>query len=159
MVRSKTYGNRYTLVDNEDYGWLRQWKWRLSSDGYAVRSQRIRGEKTLLIYMHRLVNKTPKGKLTDHKNGNRLDNRKDNLRACGHTQNMWNNNSKVKAKSGVRGVLWDEARKKWHVTLRKKGQLLHFGSYRTIQEAKRARREAELTVLGEYAPRQTKRVQ
>lgn len=57
------------VVDDDDYVWLSHWKWRLSINGYAVRSS----GNGKAIFMHREVNKTPIGFETDHVNRNKLD--------------------------------------------------------------------------------------
>lgn len=63
-------------VDNEDYDLVESYgKWYLSDTGYAVRRY-----KNSTLRMHRLIAKTPKGLQTDHRNNNRLDNRRCNLR-------------------------------------------------------------------------------
>ena len=81
----------YTIIDDEDYSWLSQWKWYLSGSGYAVRH--VSCEKGYhSVYMHRLIlNLTSPNVLqTDHINGDRLDNRRCNLRAVTRSQNAQN---------------------------------------------------------------------
>jgi hypothetical protein len=53
-------------------------------------------------YLHRLVMCAPKGTEVDHINGNKLDNRKENLRLCSRSQNLVN--SRPRAASRLKGV-------------------------------------------------------
>lgn len=79
------------LIDIDDAEEVGGYLWQAHSTGYA--KSRGTGKR---IYMHRLINKTPKGLLTDHINGNRLDNRKANLRTATHYQNQNNIHSAAK---------------------------------------------------------------
>lgn len=86
---------QFAIVDDEDYEYLMQWKWSAVKRGrtyYATRqtSRKIKDKKRTTIYMHTVVNKTPKGLLTDHKDRNGLNNQKDNLRIATSTQNAQN---------------------------------------------------------------------
>src|SRR3990167_2069342 len=58
---------KQTLVDDEDFDFLNQYKWFYHKQGYAVRQSGS-------IRMHRLLMNTPKRQEVDHINGNRLDN-------------------------------------------------------------------------------------
>ena len=81
-----------TLVDDIDYEYLIQWKWSLSSKGYAVRGKRINGESKLII-MHRVILERKLGhddfEQVHHRNWNKIDNRRDNLQAVTNAQNQW----------------------------------------------------------------------
>ena len=78
---------RAAIVDASDYDWLMQWKWTVTSKGYAYRTSKKDGKSAA---MHRLILDTPKGMVSDHINGNRLDNRRANLRICTHAGNSQN---------------------------------------------------------------------
>lgn len=83
----------YAIVDSDDYEKVISYgKWYENDSGYAIKKTRIKG-KNVSIRMHMLVNNTPIGcgYHTDHINGNRLDNRKKNLRAVTPLMNAWNN--------------------------------------------------------------------
>ena len=88
--------DEYALVDDEDYENLSQYSWNKATEGYATR---IEGAET--IYMHREIMRLKKGdgKYVDHKNHNRLDNRKSNLRVCSKYENQLNQKAK-KRKDG-----------------------------------------------------------
>src|ERR1035437_132783 len=70
---------KFAIVDNEDYEFLNQFNWYMTDNGYAVYRHLANGTKRT-VRMHRLINKTPKGLVTDHINQDKLDNRKSNLR-------------------------------------------------------------------------------
>lgn len=80
----------FAMIDNEDYELVMSFgKWYENDQGYAVKKTK-RNKKNISIRMHILVNKTPKYLRTDHINGNKLDNRKDNLRSVSAAINSWN---------------------------------------------------------------------
>lgn len=82
----------YALVDEDDYDKVNAFSpWYENDSGYAIKKTRIKG-KSVSIRMHMLINDTPIGCgfHTDHINGNRLDNRKENLRAVTPALNAWN---------------------------------------------------------------------
>ena len=104
---SGKHDNEFALVDDDDFDEMSKYQW-FWDRGYAgIR----RGKKT--IYMHRLINKTPTGKITDHINRNKLDNRKENLRTCGQGQSQRNIGISRRNKSGYVGVVWVKKDKRW----------------------------------------------
>lgn len=83
---------KVTLVDDEDFDYLNQFKWCAKKDKktyYATREKR-EGGKPHRIYMHSLIIGTPKGMQTDHINGDGLDNRRKNLRIVTNRENSQN---------------------------------------------------------------------
>lgn len=113
-------GKAFAIVDDSDFGSLTRWKWKLTN-GYASRGIRS-GKKVGTVFMHRVVNKTPDGLITDHINGDKLDNRKENLRSCTHSQNAGNRASTNK--HGLKGVAFHNG--KWHA------HITHYlGSFKT----------------------------
>lgn len=124
----------YALVDDDDYDFLTQRKWCASGRGYAV--SRIDGK---LVPMHRLVNKTPAGKITDHINRDRLDNRKSNLRTASYRLNGLNRGLQVNNKSGYKGVSWHSVAGKWEASVKKNGKKKYIGVFDTPEKANQAR--------------------
>lgn len=81
-----------TLVDDEDYDYLMQWKWfarKSKNKYYASRSIRI-NKKQFMIQMARVIMNTPNGMEPDHYNHNTLDNQRSNLLNCTHQENCKN---------------------------------------------------------------------
>ncbi len=55
MKRIKLTQGKYTLVDNEDFEWLNQFKWYLKK-GYAIRNKPVDGNgKRGTLFMHRVI--------------------------------------------------------------------------------------------------------
>ena len=124
---------------------MKQKKWGLSSHGY-VRTT-INGKR---VYLHRLIMNPPKGKVIDHKNGNKLDNRRENLRICEVRENIINQ-KKVGVTSKYRHVSWSKKEKKWVVGVMVNRKRVVAGSYSSeIQAAKIADQLAK-RLHGEYA--------
>ena len=118
--------NKIAIVDDEDFDFLSKFKW-CSSHGYAVTPIYIEGSyhKTLCpkgkykqIRMHRLLLSVDDTKEVDHRNMDRLDNRKENLRVASRAENMRNKGMQVNNTSGFKGVGWDKQRKKWRVQIK-----------------------------------------
>ena len=126
----------HTLVDTIDATLLGQWTWRLSSDGYAVRSETKDGAKRTL-YLHREVMQAPRGALVDHVNGDRLDSRRANLRLVTPSQNNANSVDRPRH-SGYRGVYPHRQAQKWVSQISVNGRLRHLGLFNDPAEAARA---------------------
>jgi hypothetical protein len=158
---SGKYGTgKFTLVDDAEYDYLMQWKWLCNKNGYAVRTAYIGwNEKTgyrdsRQIFMHREINKTPEKLLTDHVDGDKLNNQRHNLRTATPLNNVWNNpKMSKKTSSEYKGVSWHEARNNWRSRIRYDGKEISLGSFPPDQEkeAAMAYNEAAIKYHGEFA--------
>lgn len=97
---------KYAIVDDEDYEELIKYDWSCSKNGYAQRRFEKENKKVSTYPMHRQILGLTFGdkSCVDHINGNKLDNRKSNLRICNRTQNNHNVGLSKRNKSGVKGV-------------------------------------------------------
>jgi hypothetical protein len=141
----------FCLVDDEDYEFLSQWKWTSNAKGYVVRTHREkmgRGTYTEHIIMHRVINNTPDGMVTDHINGDRLDNRRCNLRSCTVSQNNCNRIAIKGKTSSYKGVSLCKRSNKWRAQILGAGSI---GYYETEIEAAKKYDEYALKQYGEYA--------
>lgn len=140
--------SKVAIVDSDDYEYLSQWKWYYRHDGngkgYAARSR----DK---VRMHRIINKTPSGMLTDHINRNKLDNRKCNLRTCTSVQNKMNTGLRKDNTSGYKGVVFEKRRNRWVAQIGINGKNKQLGRYKTAKEAAIAYNSASASIYGEYA--------
>lgn len=109
------------------------------------------GEK--LLYAHRIAFLYTYGflpKYIDHKNGNRADNSKANLRECTQTQNNQNSKLRESSKSGYKGVVFDKRSNKWEsfITLNRKKKFL--GYFDDLELAGFVAEEARNMHYGEF---------
>ncbi len=77
----------------------------------------------------------------DHMNGDRLDNRIDNLRNVDRKTNNRNRPKQNNNTSGFTGVFWDKDRSSWLSYMSIDKKMIKIGYYNTPQEAKEARDE------------------
>lgn len=86
--------------------------------------------------MHRKIVKAPVGKVVDHINGNKLDNRRSNLRIVDQTKNQANRQHLNRNnKSGFRGVSWSKAAEKWESCVMYLGKKIYLGIYESPVDA------------------------
>jgi hypothetical protein len=116
---------------------------RTDSDGMTYRSLSI---KHTPFMSHRVAWLLHYGRWPamqiDHKDGNGLNNRIDNLREVTNQQNAMNL-KKRNPKSGHTGVRWHKAGKMWQARIHIDGKEIGLGLYRDINDAVAARKSAE----------------
>jgi hypothetical protein len=106
--------------------------------------------------LHRIIFLYHYGYLTDgleidHIDGNKTNNRIENLREVTSSQNIMNTKLSVRSTSGIKGVFYDKRSKKWQSRIFKNGGYIHRRSHSTIEEAAAAVEEARVKYHGEYA--------
>jgi hypothetical protein len=139
----------WTTIDETDHPWLSQWRWCLQAQGYAMRAEStlVTGSSTFRgVLMHRAILGLEHGdpRQADHINGDRLDNRRMNLRIVTVAQN----NQNLPAKGGYsqhRGVTWVRKTGKWTAQVMVGYRNHNLGSFETEQEAARAAAEFRRT--------------
>ena len=188
-IESPKYGTFIVYYDLEDEEKLKKHKWHIwknngqkHKDVFYARcliphpeggikfktckrtGKRIRdGVRQFKMYLHRYVMGAKKGYIVDHKNGDTLNNRKDNLRFCTASQNAANSrfskSTKSKRISIYRGVTYRKKRKgmvneyskPWLAGIRFQGKSYALGSYTTEEEAARVYDKKALELHGEFA--------
>jgi HNH endonuclease len=82
-------GKGAAKVDASDWRLVSAFKWKLSTKGYASRNVGGR-DRRVTVFMHRFITGPHLSQQIDHINGDRLDNRRTNLRVCTSRQNQAN---------------------------------------------------------------------
>jgi hypothetical protein len=143
------HGNGKTLIiDNEDYHHYLNHPWSVHRKGYLISNTRKPKDG---LRFHRLIVKVKPGQLVDHKNGNRLDNRKRNLRICNNSQNLANRGPQKNNTSGYKGVTWSKQRKKWIAQIAVNKKRINIGASTNIYEAIEMYNNKAVELFGEFA--------
>lgn len=128
----------YALVDDEDLdSVLAQGRWSLVGRGYVRHGTKVNG-KQVHIYLHRFIMGLSPGdrRKVDHRDGNKLDNRRGNLRVGTQSQNLQNRTiPQSNNTSGHRGVTWMKNRGKWMAQAQHEGRRIYLGYYDDLEEA------------------------
>jgi len=141
----KLTNGKETIVDNRYYDWLKKYQWYYIN-GYAM--GRIDNK---VIYMHRAILKAFLGEECDHINGDRLDNRRENLRLCTHVENIANRGKHKNNKTGHKGIQWDSRWRKWRARSKRNGEPLFDRGFENIEDAISFYREEILKHDKEFA--------
>ena len=87
----------------------------------------------------------------DHRDGDGLNNKIENLRPCTATQNRANTGRLITNKSGFKGVSWHNGARKWRATINKDRQQYHLGFFENPEEAYAAYVKSAKEMFGEFA--------
>jgi len=134
------------LIDDDDYRHYLSHSWSVHRKGYLIYSSRGTG-----LRFHRLVMNAKPGQLVDHINGDRLDNRKSNLRLCDNSKNLANRGPQKNNTSGFKGVYWAKDVKKWKAQIAFQGKRMYIGSTSNIYEAVKMYDNKAVELFGEFA--------
>jgi hypothetical protein len=105
----------------------------IDKNGYVIisfKKQRYRAHRLIFMMFNGYV-----PDVIDHINGNRSDNRIENLREATAVQNMQNTRISKLNKSGVKNVHWMKDRKKWKVSLKVNKTIVDIGSFKDLELA------------------------
>lgn len=132
------------VVDVCDQHIVDKHTWHFHGRGYV--STYIDGKQ---VHLHRLI--FPEYPLMDHKNTNKLDNRRLNLRECTLESNNQNRNLSKANTSGFKGVYYKKKVKSWWAYISAYGVRMSLGQYKTAKEAALAYNNAAIKYHGKFA--------
>lgn len=127
------------IVDAEDYEWLNQWRWHVHLNHrrypYAERRRRkADGPGPSHIPMHRVILDAPTFLEVDHRDGNGLNNQRENLRLATRSLNERNKHRQKALASGLpMGVRAD--RLHFRAQIWRGGRYIHLGMFSTSEAA------------------------
>ncbi len=155
MKQIKLTQGKFALVDDEDYEELSKHKWYALKGRYTFYAQRWRPAlkgKQIPIIMHRLLmNAEKKCDMVDHRDGNGLNNQKENLRHCSNRENSRNRKIQANNTSGYKGVSWHKRDGKWNVNINVNQKKTHLGYFTCLIKAAKAYDAAAVKYYGEFA--------
>lgn len=142
------------IIDARDVHLVEGRNWRLFlhegrryAAGVFIEEDGTRRSRT----MHRVILAPPDGMMTDHIDGNGLNNRRSNLCPATAEQNAWNSARPTTNKSGFKGVSWSKSRGVWRATIKHHGRQVYLGIFDDPEVAHQAYKEAAIRFRGEFA--------
>ena len=151
MKEIKLTQGRVALVDDEDFESLNKFKWYTfrgwKDTKYAAR--KLSGSR-ITIFMHNIILPRKDGFLADHRDGDGLNNIRDNLRYATPSENSKNRSKRSNTVSKYKGVKLAE-KKYWMAEIGNNGVHYHLGFFKTEFEAALKYDEAARKYHGEFA--------
>lgn len=138
------------LLDKEDYERLKAFRYYLHKKGYAYRFDMTSGTRKA-VYLHHDVIGKQEGKVVDHINGVKLDNRKSNLRHISNKENIWKAEKVRESSSEYKGVCWIKSSKAWLSAIRYNGKQIRIGLFHDEKVAAYAYNCYAKNLYGQYA--------
>ena len=150
--------NKKVTVDECDFIELSKHKWCAGCFGgkwYAVRysknSNKNSNSHGKIVFMHRQIMNVKKGKQIDHRNGDGLDNKRENLRLSTQQQNVFNQKPTGHGTSKYKGVSWIKKVGKWYSSIKHNNKSKYLGIYNNEIDAAKAYDNAAKQLFGEFA--------
>ena len=145
---------KVAVIDDADAGLLIGYNWearKLHGVWYACgRVSRKVSQSRPRVNMHHLILGKNPGAQIDHRDGDGLNNRRDNLRPATHSQNQANQRRlRSDNTSGFKGVV--KAQGKWHARIWHQGKRINIGTFATAELAAAAYDNTAREVFGEFA--------
>lgn len=118
----------WSLIDNARLADVLVRRWTDDGAGYA---------KAGGLKLHHLIaGRPPAGMVVDHINGDKLDNREENLRTVTPQVNQRNRfSATARSASGHRNVVWNKRLGKWQVYLSLDGEAVYGGTFADLEKA------------------------
>lgn len=129
----------------------RSWNAHVSTRTGKVYAAGRTGRGTPYEFMHNVILGVPPLTITDHRDCDGLNNRRQNLRVATHSQNNANRMKNSRSRSRFKGVYWEVAKGKWRVRPKLNGKFRHVGYFTDEAEAARAYDAAARELFGEFA--------
>ena len=85
----------------------------------------------------------------DHVNGNKTDNRIENLREVSHSQNEWNKSKTVRNTTGIKNITFENG--KWRVRVGANNKTINVGVFDNLELAELVAQEARNKYHGNFA--------
>lgn len=148
-------GNMVAVVDDGDFERVSTFVWSplvgRNGNFYARRTVRLEGGRQKTILLHRVIMNAPEDMKVDHKDGNGLNNTRENLRLATHSQNHCNRDKQANNKTGFKGVMFDKRRGKYFANVQTKGRGHFAGYFDNPADAARAYDKKAKEIFGEFA--------
>lgn len=139
-VSTNLYPNTYTKISKEDYSKIKHLKWYTISGPLVKYVQASEGKKRYLL--HNYILDCPEDMVTDHQDGDGLNNVRSNIRIVTRKVNGQNVPKLCTNTTGCTGVSLT-TKGKYRAYITEDGKQINLGSFENYEEAVSARKAAE----------------
>lgn len=144
--------NKVAIVDDEDFDAIvAMGKWTAHSKGYAYRFHVTDGQRKCVLMQNVVADRAGMSGRIDHRDRDKLNNRRSNLRTASRSQNGANQERRQNNSSGYKGVAWHRQCEKWCAYIKVDGKRLHLGLFVNLVDAAQAYDRAARKYFGEFA--------
>lgn len=156
IIDSPKYGVFTFEIDLDDLEKVRKQHWCVhrtkNKKGGSINYYALCNSLEPKILLHRFLLDPSKKNSVDHADRNTFNNRKINLRECTIAENTRNSKKRINNTSGITGVFWYDYRgcQKWNAVIRVDKKLINLGYYDDVEDAIKARQDAEIKYFGEF---------
>lgn len=139
---------KVAVIDLADLPSIGSFHWSYCACGYAARN--VQGKR---VYLHRSIIPVPEGMEIDHVDGDKLNNRRSNIRICTPSQNGANRGKLSTNTSGFKGVIRGRSklRENWCARIWAQGRQIYIGTFETPEDAGTAYFQRARELFGEFA--------
>lgn len=148
----RAYHGQEILVDDDNFDYLNQFVWKVIKKVKTYKDVQSTHFGRIVRMSRLVMGITDPNVYVDHKNGNTLDNRKENLRIATPKQNSRNiGKRRGNFTSIYKGVNWNKKSKRWTARISTDSGRKFLGYYATEKDAALAYNKAALEFHGEFA--------
>lgn len=132
-----------TQISDSDFISISKFNWRIDNNGYATRYYFCKKtKKQKIIFMHKQIYGHKDGFVVDHKDRDKLNNKRSNLRFATKSQNSMNSEKKshIKGKpcsSKYKGVSFEKRKNLWISYITISGKAKKVGRFKKEEDAAR----------------------
>lgn len=119
---------REMLIDEDDYNFVKSLNLSIETKGYCQMRKQV-NLKRKAYQLHRILMNAPHNMEVDHINGNKLDNRKCNLRIVSHSENCKNMPKFKSNTSGYKGVTFRKDSNNWEAYISNNKRKIYIGTF------------------------------
>ena len=131
--------------DIADYELVSKYTWYITHKGYVA-------SRHPYLLLHRLLYGNCKDMQVDHRDGVKINNRRDNLRSATNTQNHYNKGKHTgNCSSQYKGVYYESSRNKYVARITVNGKTIGLGRFDSDRDAAVAYNNAAIKYHGEFA--------
>lgn len=122
------------LIDDRDYGLVDRYKWHMGQNGYVMRGKGVS--------LHRQIMGSNGDLQVDHKNKNRLDNRRGNLKWSTATDNCANRDMPRTVNHDIKSRGVTRKGNRFQASIKRNGKSTYLGLFTSESEASQAYQRA-----------------